>query len=180
MVITDKAVREYRTGHNRIVEHMAANGDYKAYIEGVGHFENCINSTKRALRLLNQLSNHRDGPKLDRTARRAAEFWSDKVGKIRNAIEHIDKDIMSDAGLPEGSAHLLTISSDGSQLEIGSYHLKFVALAQTLQSLFIAGMAIIQALPTPSATTDALPFHRSAFGSPTRRSSILWPMSPAG
>ena len=155
LVVTDKAVREYRAGYKRISEHMATGGDTAAYVEGVGHFENCINATKRALRLLTRLASQPKGPELDRTARRVANVWADQVTNVRDAIEHIDNDIVSEAGLPDGSAHMLTINGNGTQLEIGTHHITFVALAGTLQSLFRAGTEIVKALPTPPVATDA-------------------------
>lgn len=104
VIVTDKAVREYRAGHGCISEHMAAGGGIRAFVEGVGHFENCINSTKRALRLLTRLANNPDVPALDRTVRRLAHVWSNEVTSVRDTIEHIDDDIMSVPGLPDGSA----------------------------------------------------------------------------
>ena len=151
LLVTDKAVREYRAGYKCISEHMAADGGITSFVEGIGHFENCINSTKRALRLLTRLANNPDIPSLDRTVRHLAQLWSDKVTGVRDAIEHIDYDIVSETGLPDGSAHMLTISHDGSQLEISSHSLTFVALASTLRSLLRAGTAMIQTLPTLAA-----------------------------
>ena len=153
LVITDKAMREYSAGHKRISEHMSKGGDTAAYVEGVGDFENCINATKRALRLLKRLAEHPNGPELNRTSRRIADVWSNQVTDVRDAIEHIDNGIISKTGLPDGSAHMLTINAGGTQLEIGSHNITFIALAATLQSLFRAGKEIIQALPTPPETT---------------------------
>ena len=146
-------MRDYSAGRKRISEHMSVGGDTTAYVEGVGDFENCINATKRALWLLKQLAKHPNGPELNRTSRRITDVWSNQVTDVRDAIEHIDNDIISETGLPDGSAHMLSINTGGTQLEIGSHNLTFIALAETLQSLFCASTEIIQALPTPPETT---------------------------
>lgn len=148
MITTDKTAREYAAGCRRIKDHMDAGGGIQAFVEGVGHFENCINSAKRALRALGRLGTQQDGPVIDRTIRKLAQSQSTAITDLRDAIEHMDADIVTGAGIPEGDPHLLTVSKEGDQLEIGAYRISIIALQSVIRALHSAGSAIIQALPT--------------------------------
>ena len=131
---------------------MTAGGGIQAFVEGVGHFENCINAAKRALRALGRLGTQQDGPTIDRTLRKLAQSQAKTVTDLRDAIEHMDEDIVSSAGIPEGAPHLLTLDKTGDNLEVGTHRIPVVGLHGVVRSLHAAGLAIIQALPTP---TDA-------------------------
>jgi hypothetical protein len=146
VVVVDKAVLEYASGRERLTKYAEA-GVASHFIEGLGHFENCINSVKRALRLLDRLSSQSDAPAFDRTLRRLAQSGSASVTSVRDAIEHIDADILSPTGIDTGAPHLLTVEEDSEQLRIGSHRLQFVELHRTLTALFRSGHAMIQALP---------------------------------
>lgn len=152
MITTDKAAREYMAGCRRLADHMNANGGIQAFVEGVGHFENCINAAKRALRALGRLGNQHDGPKIDRGIRKLAQSHAKTITDLRNAIEHMDEYIVSDLGVPDGLPHLLTIDKIGENLEIGSYQIPINALQDGLCALHAAGIAIINALSTPTDT----------------------------
>ena len=140
---------------HRINDHMVANGGIQAYVEGVGHFETCINSAKRALRALGRLGTQPDAPAIDRTIRRLAQSWASTITDLRDAIEHIDSDIVSGAGVLEGDPHLLTIDKSGENLEIGSYRISVTRLHGVVKALHAAGLAIIHSLPTPQRQPDA-------------------------
>lgn len=127
---------------------MDAGGGIQAFFEGVGHFENCINSAKRALRALGRLGTQQDGPVIDRAIRKLAQSQATAITNLRDAIEHMDADIVTGAGIPEGDPHLLTVSKEGDQLEIGGYRISIIALQSVIKALYSAGFAMIQALPT--------------------------------
>lgn len=152
VITTDKAAREYMAGCRRVQDHMTAGGGIQAFVEGVGHFENCINALKRALRVLGRLGTQHDGPEIDRTIRKLAQSQAKTITDLRDAIEHMDADIVSDAGLPEGAPHLLTIDKTGANLEIGTHRISVAGLHGTVRALHSAGLAIIKALPTPAGT----------------------------
>lgn len=154
MITTDKAAREYMAGCRRVRDHMMAGGGIQAFIEGVGHFENCINSAKRALRALERLGTQQDGPTIDRTIRKLAQSKTKTITDLRDAIEHMDEGIVSGAGIPEGAPHLLTIDKQGDNLELGTHRIPINGLHGVVGTLHSGGLAIIQALPTPS---DAYP-----------------------
>lgn len=151
VVTADKAAREYAAACKRVNDHMAANGGIQAYIEGVGHFENCINSVKRSLRALERLGTQTDGPVVDRTIRRLAWTQARAITSLRDAIEHMDADIVSPSGVAEGDPHLLTLDKQGVNLEIGTHRIPVAGLHAIVRSLYSAGGAMIQALPTPES-----------------------------
>ncbi|OHC65970.1 MAG: hypothetical protein A2045_08570 [Rhodocyclales bacterium GWA2_65_20] len=157
VITTDKAAREYVTGCRRIQDHMVAGGGIQAFVEGIGHFENCINSVKRALRALGRLGTQPDGPVIDRTVRKLAQSKSKTITNLRDAIEHMDADIVTGEGIPEGAPHLLTIDKQGDHLEIGTHQISIIELHGIVKALYFAGSAIIQALPTPEPSADAAP-----------------------
>lgn len=157
MITTDKAAREYTAGCRRVKDHMDAGGSIQAFVEGVGRFENCINSAKRALRALGRLGTQQDGPVIDRTIRKLAQSQATAITDLRNAIEHMDADIVTGAGISEGDPHLLTINKQGDYLEIGLHRISIIALQSVVMALHSVGSAIIQALPTLEAKTDAQP-----------------------
>ena len=148
VITTDKAAREYSAGRRRVNDHMSGEGGIQAFIEGVGHFETCINAAKRGLRALGRLGTQPDAPALDRTIRRLAQSWATCITDIRDAIEHIDADIVNGTGIPEGDAHLLTITKNGESLEIGPHKITVIGLYGLVKALHGAGTAILHSLPT--------------------------------
>lgn len=154
VITTDKAAREYVTGCRRIQEHMVAGGGIQAFVEGIGHFENCINSVKRALRAFGRLGTQPDGPVINRTVRKLAQSKAKTITPLRDAIEHMDADIVTGEGIPEGAPHLLTIDKQGDHLEIGTHQISIIELHDIVKALYFAGSAIIQALPTPEPSAD--------------------------
>jgi hypothetical protein len=149
LIVVDKAIREYRSGCIMVMENMNSGG-IRPYVEGTGHFETCINSVKRAMRLLTRIVRAPENPTADRQLRRSISVWEAQLTNVRDAIEHIDADILSNGGLDEGMAHLLTISNDGLRIEIGTYSIPLQALYSTIVSLHEAGSAMIQSLPVPN------------------------------
>ena len=149
LIVVDKAVREYSAGCSRVQENMTSGG-IRPYIEGTGHFETCINSVKRAMRLLTRIVNSSGGIATDRLVRRSISAWEKQLTDVRDAIEHIDADILRDEGIEEGMAHLLTISDDGERLEIAAHFIPISALHSTISSLHAIGSTMIQSLPSPA------------------------------
>jgi hypothetical protein len=66
---------------------------------------------------------------------------------VRDAIEHIDQDILTEGGLAEGEAHLLTVDRTGEKLQIAKHEISFRTLHTTIDALYKAGLAMINALP---------------------------------
>jgi hypothetical protein len=133
IVAVDKAVREYNAGRELMVEYANAGGIAR-FVESLGHFETSINSVKRALRHIERLSRHPDGPDVDRALRQLLGKYGEKITPLRNAVEHMDETVQ-DGGLSEGDPHVLSISRDGSSLQVANHKLGFADLAQLLTRL---------------------------------------------
>jgi hypothetical protein len=148
VTVTDKAIREYRAGREVLLAYARSNNQTVLMFEGVGRMETSINSAKRALRFLGRLSTSKSSVPLDRTLRRLSQSAERTLTPLRDAIEHIDADIMQPAKLRPGQAHLLAIDHGGQYLEIANHRITFVALAGALGTLHQAGVSLLESLPT--------------------------------
>jgi hypothetical protein len=146
VLVVDKAVREYIAGPTALLEHLRGEDGTVALIEGLGRFETCLNTAKRALRLLTMLGARADAPTLDRTVRNLAHARAGEVTNVRDTIEHIDRDILAPSGLKDGEAHLLMVNKEGTHLEIADHQISFCALRATLGALHRAGIEMVDAL----------------------------------
>jgi hypothetical protein len=86
----DKAIREYNAGRELLVQYAASSNRTTLLIEGLGRFETCINSTKRALRFIDRLAAHQAGPEIERLTRRLLQGYIALITSIRDSIEHMD------------------------------------------------------------------------------------------
>lgn len=146
LLVVDKAVREYTAGREALLKHANEHGGIAAFVEGVGRFETCINSVKRALRLLQMLGTQLDAPPTQRALRKLAQAQSDSITTVRDAIEHIDQDIASGA-IAGGDAHLLTVNPEGHELCIAEHRITFRQLHTTVRALHSCGLAMLEGLP---------------------------------
>ena len=115
--------------------------------DGVGRMETSINSAKRALRFLGRIGSSKSSLSVDRTLRKLAHTSEKALTPIRDAIEHIDTDIMVAAELKPGEAHLLAVDHAGEYLEIGRHRIAFASLAKSLKTLHQTGVEMVQTLP---------------------------------
>jgi hypothetical protein len=130
----DKAVREYNAARELLTEYVASSNRTSLLVEGLGRFETCINSTKRAIGFINRLAAHQAGPEVERLTRRWLKGHESMLTPIRNAIEHMDEMIQS-GGVREGDPHALSISSDSEFLQIANHRLPLSSLAEMLRRL---------------------------------------------
>ena len=114
-------------------------------VEGLGRFETCINSTKRAMRILHRLTSTRQKIGIDRTLRGLLQSHERVLTRFRDAIEHIDEQI---TGLSSGQPHLLAIDRQGKCLEIADERLSLVQLASAVRSLYRAAVDILGNIST--------------------------------
>lgn len=155
VVTADKAARSYRTGCQRVDDHMHGRGSsIQAYIEGLGEFETCINSVKRSLRIFELLVRNHGGLPMDRAIRATVAQHGRRITKLRDMIEHTDREMNT---LQEGEAHLLALSREGSVFEIGSSTLGVEELREVVALLYEVGVSVIHALPSPSENAELNP-----------------------
>lgn len=147
VLVTDKAIREYTEGRKILVAYTKSQNKLLLMFEGLGRIENCINSVKRALRLLDRIKSEGSELIVDRTLRKLAQSSGKHITLIRDAIEHIDGDIMGTPTLDPGDAHLLAIDHEGRQVEIGKESMTFDALARSLRNLHATAIKMLDELP---------------------------------
>lgn len=145
---TDKAVRKYTNGCHRVKDHMArsGNGDLQ-FLEGMGHFENCIHSVRRALRVFERLGSQQGNLLIDRVTRECALSQEKTITNVRNRIEHIDEDIVKGPGIAVGTPHILLLDKQGERLEIGARCISIIDLHNIVNTLYLTGVTIIRSLP---------------------------------
>jgi hypothetical protein len=131
ITVTDKAVREYNLGRERLLIYAASANNLRMIIEGLGHFETCINSVKRALRFVERLAAHSEGPEVDRVIRRLLESYGEAITPLRNAVEHMDEYLAS-GELRDGAYQILAIDPYGEFLEVADQRLRLSDLATLL------------------------------------------------
>lgn len=180
MITTDKATREYVAGCRRVQDHMIADGGIQAFVEGVGHFENCINSAKRALRALGRLGTQQDGPEIDRTIRKLAQSKAKTITDLRDAIEHMDAVITSEAGVEDRAipghweGDLIAGSKNSHIVTLVERHSRFVMLAKIKdrKSESVVSALIKQAKKLPNELYKSLTLDRGTEFADHRRFKV--------
>ena len=151
LLVVDKAAREYSAGRELLVAYASSSNNTKLFIDGLGRYETCVTTTKRAFRLFDRIKNEREIPSVERLTRNLALVYDKHITDIRDAIEHIDGDIVK-GELADGEPHLLLVDKAGTQLELGGYALTFAALHSAIVNLHRAGAVMIEALPATTRT----------------------------
>lgn len=152
LVVTDKTVREYCAARACLIAYSKSANQTSLFIEGLGRFETCLSSSKRAFRLVDRMAAHSESLSVDRTLRKLLKSWERTVTPFRDAIEHIDGEIAAENVLVSGMAHLLMINHDGDTLEIADHKIALVDLAKVVRHLHQAGCNLIAALPVPESS----------------------------
>jgi len=134
LMVTDKALSEYNAARELLIKYVASANKTMLLIEAFGRFETCINSIRRCLRYVDKMARHPFSPVIDRTLRRSLESYESNIKPLRNAIEHMDEDILS-GETPRGIPHALKITSDAEYLQIASYRLSFTDISAILRQL---------------------------------------------
>lgn len=155
VMVTDKALREYKAGRDALILYSKSANQMDLLFEGVGRMETCINSAKRAFGFVQRLSGRQTSLQVSRTLRKLLNSWENSLTPIRDAIEHIDLDVVAQEGLKAGDAHLLAMSKDGAHLEIATHRLSLNDLAKALRSLHNAGNELLAALPSRPESGEA-------------------------
>jgi len=83
ILAVDKAVREYTSERELLVQYAASENRTMLLLVGLGHFETCINSVKRALRCVDRLARYPLGPDVDREIRRVLASYTQSVTPLR-------------------------------------------------------------------------------------------------
>ncbi len=155
VMVSDKALREYKAGRECLILYAKSANQLHLMFEGVGRMETCINSAKRAFRFLEKLSARPNSVQVGRTLRRLLQGWETSLTPVRDAIEHIDRDVVRGEGINPGDAHLLAMSKDGAHLELAHHRLSLNDLAKAMRGLHRAGVELLASLPSAPADPDS-------------------------
>jgi hypothetical protein len=134
IVSTDKALRCYNAGRDNLIAYAASANRTMLLFDGLGHFETCVSTAKRCLSLADRMARHKQNPEIDQIQRRRLDSYQRQIEPLRNAIEHIDRDIAKGLVQP-GDLQMLAVTRDGRCLAIGKHQLRFIDLAATLEML---------------------------------------------
>jgi hypothetical protein len=154
----DKAVDEYQEARNwlraqieegqRSAEEMPRDGGFIFSIGGgtrriymfkfVDHMENCISTVRRILRFLVILKRNQDGLLFSRTIRKQIEQRTPYIRAVRDAVEHMDKEIQKDR-IQENATIMLTLTDTQDGIVIGGQSLKFSTLSMLIKQLHELG-----------------------------------------
>jgi len=155
--LLDKAIREYQAAREAILDQIAEvlrpasdmtrDGRQIFIFEYVDHFENCVNAINRLLHLLTRLKAEPVSSVFPRDTRRSIEAYSQAIGHLRNAFEHIDELIQKDE-IAEEQPVMLSITDDGESAVLGEYTVPFADVATTLRRLHELGVTLFQLRPS--------------------------------
>jgi hypothetical protein len=150
ILATDKALRAYHRGRDLLSAYSTSENRTVLLFEGIGEFETCVSTLRRALRLAERMATHQENPEISREQRRLLDSYQRAVRPVRDAVEHMDDDIAKGQGR-EGEPVMLAVSQDGSRLEIGQHHLLFTSLAAALTQLHSLAAAVASRARTTTA-----------------------------
>ncbi len=134
LMVTDKALREYNEARELLIQYVASANKTMLLVEAFGRFETCINSIRRCLRYVDKMARHPCSPVIDRTLKRLLGSYESTIKPLRDAIEHMDEDILS-GETPRGIPRALMITRDGEGLQIARHRLSFTEVSAILRQL---------------------------------------------
>jgi len=98
------------------------------------HMENCINSVRRLLRLLERINGEKDAPIIPRDKKRFLSSQGKRLIDLRDAFEHMDERIQRDE-IGNDEAIMVKLGGSDDRIEIGAYQITFLELAGIISNL---------------------------------------------
>lgn len=135
ILVTDKAVFEYEAARASMHEFVATRTRLSVYFETTWHLENCLHSTRRALRFVERLRGTL-GDVLPRDEWKVIQSYERSVREVRDLVEHMDNEIAAGQISAEGYLIALALSDDGDAATIGTFSITFTRLAKLLRRLY--------------------------------------------
>lgn len=132
--VVDLLVEDYEAARRSMLEATQSTGDVPlhALLSAIGHLENCVTTTLRAMRFAQRLRNKSRGVIVPPKLAVLSGAVERRVRDIRNAIEHLDSQLAS--GNWQASDPLcLMVYED--RLELAGYHIRYGELAQWITEL---------------------------------------------
>jgi hypothetical protein len=158
--LVDKAVYEYTLARQAILDQIAeSRRSHEEMVKGriiymfvfTDHMENCLNSVRRALDLLQYLRSDISAPAQDRISRRLIDAHSEPLVDIRNTLEHIGGAI-NGSEIDDQQFVVLGLGEDQASVCIGKYALAFSSLATIIKAVHFEAVRLLE---TPHASSDS-------------------------
>lgn len=158
--LVDKAVYEYTLAReailNQIEESQRPDEEMLKgriiYMFGfTNHMENCLNSVRRVIGLLEALRSDVSAPAQDRITRRLVDAHVASLIDIRDILEHMGSAINADE-IQDGHAAILGLGSDESSVCIGAHSLSFSSLATIIKAIYSEAKRLLEQPHAADAT----------------------------
>jgi len=139
--LVDKAIYEYSLARKAVLDQInESHRSHEAMLNGriiymfgfTDHMENCLNSMRRIVDLLQHLRADPSAPTQDRITRRLIEAHAGSLIDVRNTFEHIGNAINNNE-VGEGQMVVLAYGDDENGVCIGEYSLSFQSMATILK-----------------------------------------------
>jgi hypothetical protein len=146
--VTDRLIHEYKRTHDELTLYITNTGSgvfrIKHLIFATGHFESAVTNMVRAIGLARRLRRAKNGPPIEKRVEVLSDKAENRVGELRNAIEHI----FGADSEPQQPAWLI-LKDDGCQLEGNEvFYCEFAEWVQQLDKIAV-DMAEYQGPPVP-------------------------------
>ena len=142
--LMDKSIAEYqeaRTAINSQVQEskrppkeMQETGRIIYMFSFSDHMENCINSVRRLLRLLEKINSDKDAPTIPKDKKSFLFSQGKRLIDLRNTFEHMDKRIQHDE-IGTNEAIMVKLGGSDDRVEIGPHQITFLELAGIISKL---------------------------------------------
>lgn len=137
--LRDKALREYHEARKAILAQTSEKEKGGAtwltnMTAFTDHMENCLNAVSRLFRLLETIKSEKQSPAFPRNLLKLVETEKNSVREIRDAVEHMDKDIQKDK-ITSGEPIMLVIVNNDDSVRISKYQMTFEDLAMVLRKM---------------------------------------------
>lgn len=142
--LMDKSIAEYleaKTALNSQVQEpkrppneMQATGRIIYMFSFSDHMENCINSVRRLLRLLERINSDKYAPIIPRDKKSLISSQSKRLIELRDTFEHMDERIQRDE-IGTNEAIMVKLGGSDDRVEIGPHQITFLELAGIISKL---------------------------------------------
>lgn len=152
--LVEKALREYCEARNVILEvvaeinHKGKEPKQNARLAFVflfaDHMETCIDAIRRIYHLMDGIVRIKeDSTLVPKELRKLVLTNSESITRIRDTIQHLDKDIRD--GIPSGKPIMLAVNDNADGIVISSHEMKFNQIATVLKRMHEIALHILVA-----------------------------------
>jgi hypothetical protein len=141
ILVTDKAIFEYDAARASLQEFVETRTRHSVYFQTTWHLENCLHSTRRALRFVDRLRGTL-GEAMSREEWRTIQSHERSIREVRDTVEHMDDKIAEGKITTEGYFIALSLSETGDAAEIGTLSITFIRLATLLRRLYALALVL--------------------------------------